>query len=345
MNVLFPPKLVPGDVIGVTAPSSGVPEHLHPRLELAIANLKKKGFQVREGSCLRSQHKNKSSSKLSRAEELMSFLNDPEIKAVMPPWGGDLAMELLELIDFKLLARSKPKWFVGFSDLSTIHFPLTTISGWATLHGPNLMDLGAQELDDTTQSVWEILESNRGTIIKQRSSTAFQVEENQWGTESDQGFNLTQKTHWKRLDGVTSSITFSGKLIGGCLEIISRLAGTPFGNLPFFKTSNSDQGIILYFENVEMAPCELTRALLSLRLQGWFDNLNGVLIGRSAAPDITDSTKHNYLDALKAAFEDLPVPVLYDVDIGHVPPQISLVNGADATILFAENGSLLTQQL
>lgn len=42
MNVLFPPKLVPGDVIGVTAPSSGVPEHLHPRLELAIANLKKK---------------------------------------------------------------------------------------------------------------------------------------------------------------------------------------------------------------------------------------------------------------------------------------------------------------
>lgn len=345
MNVLFPPKLVPGDVIGVTAPSSGVPEHLHPRLELAIANLKKKGFQVREGSCLRSQHKNKSSSKLSRAEELMSFLNDPEIKAVMPPWGGDLAMELLELIDFKLLARSKPKWFVGFSDLSTIHFPLTTISGWATLHGPNLMDLGAQELDDTTQSVWEILESNRGTIIKQRSSTALQVEENQWGTASDQGFNLTQKTHWKRLDGVTSSITFSGKLIGGCLEIISRLAGTPFGNLPFFKTSNSDQGIILYFENVEMAPCELTRALLSLRLQGWFDNLNGVLIGRSAAPDITDSTKHNYLDALKAAFEDLPVPVLYDVDIGHVPPQISLVNGADATILFAENGSSLTQQL
>jgi muramoyltetrapeptide carboxypeptidase LdcA involved in peptidoglycan recycling len=345
MNVIFPPRLAPGDVIGVTAPSSGVPEHLHPRLELAIANLKKKGFQVREGSCLRSQHKNKSSTKLSRAEELMSYLTDPDIKAVMPPWGGDLAMELLELIDFNLLARSEPKWFVGFSDLSTLHFPLTTISGWATLHGPNLMDLGAQELDDTTQAVWDILESNRGTVIKQYSSTEFQVEENQWGTASDQGFNLTQKTQWKRLNGVTSSLTFSGKLIGGCLEIISRLAGTPFGNLPFFKASNSAQGIVLYFENVEMAPCELTRALFSLRLQGWFDNLNGVLIGRSAAPDISDPTKHNYLDALKAAFEDVAVPVLYDVDIGHVPPQISLVNGAHATIFFAENGSSIIQQL
>lgn len=191
----------------------------------------------------------------------MSYLTDPDIKAVMPPWGGDLAMELLDLIDFDLLSRSKPKWFVGFSDLSTLHFLLTMISGWATLHGPNLMDLGAQKLDATTQAVWEILESNRGTVIKQYSSTAFQADENQWGTASDGGFNLTQKTQWKRLDGVTSSLTFSGKLIGGCLEIISRLAGTPFGNVPLFKASNSPQGIILYFENVEMAPCELTRAL------------------------------------------------------------------------------------
>lgn len=345
MSVLFPPRLAPGDVIGVTAPSSGVPEHLHPRLELAIKNLKKRGYQVREGRCLRSQHKNKSATKFSRVEELMSYLTDPDIKAVMPPWGGDLAMELLDLIDFDLLSRSKPKWFVGFSDLSTLHFPLTTISGWATLHGPNLMDLGAQKLDATTQAVWEILESNRGTVIKQYSSTAFQADENQWGTASDGGFNLTQKTQWKRLDGVTSSLTFSGKLIGGCLEIISRLAGTPFGNVPLFKASNSPQGIILYFENVEMAPCELTRALFSLRLQGWFDNLNGVLIGRSAAPDVSDPTKHNYLDALKAAFENIAVPVLYDVDIGHIPPQISLVNGADATVFFAENGSWITQQL
>ncbi|HHC2271978.1 TPA: LD-carboxypeptidase, partial [Klebsiella pneumoniae] len=54
MSVLFPPRLAPGYVIGVTAPSAGVPEHLHPRLELAIKNLKKRGYQVREGRCLRS---------------------------------------------------------------------------------------------------------------------------------------------------------------------------------------------------------------------------------------------------------------------------------------------------
>ena len=108
MSVLFPLRLAPGDVIGVTAPSSGVPEHLHPRLELAIKNLKKRGYQVREGRCLRSQHKNKSATKFSRVEELMSYLTDPDIKAVMPPWGSDLATVLLDLIDFALLSRSKP---------------------------------------------------------------------------------------------------------------------------------------------------------------------------------------------------------------------------------------------
>lgn len=96
MNIRIPPKLSPGDLIAITAPSSGVPEHLHPRLELAIQHLRNRGYQVIEGECLRQQFKN------------------------------NLGMELLELIDFTQLAHLTPKWFVGFSDLSTFHFPLTT---------------------------------------------------------------------------------------------------------------------------------------------------------------------------------------------------------------------------
>ena len=38
--------------------------------------------------------------------------------------------------------------------------------------------------------------------------------------------------------------------------------------------------------------------------------------------NVSDPTKHNYLDALKAAFENIAVPVLYDVDIGHIPPRV-----------------------
>nr|WP_246494768.1 S66 peptidase family protein [Brenneria izadpanahii] len=254
-------------------------------------------------------------------------------------------MELLELIDFDRLAQTAPKWFVGFSDLSTLHFPLTTLSGWATVHGPNLMDLGARVLDPTTQGIWSVLESERGTLNKQLSSSAYQKEENNWGTDTDAGFNLTQQTEWKRLDGKTAAAGFKGRLIGGCLDTISRLAGTRFGNLPQFCEQNKGDGVILYFENVEMRPCELTRALLSMRMHGWFDGLTGILIGRSAAPEVAEPERQNYLDALISALSYLTIPILYDVDIGHIPPQLSLVNGALASVSFNGKGGAITQQL
>lgn len=45
MNIRIPPKLVPGDLIAITAPSSEVPEHLHPRLELAIQHLRNRQWR------------------------------------------------------------------------------------------------------------------------------------------------------------------------------------------------------------------------------------------------------------------------------------------------------------
>lgn len=345
MDIRFPAELAPGDSIAITAPSSGVPVALHARLDLAINALKNRGFNVVEGKCLRSEHKNKSAIRTLRSEELTAFLINPEIKAIMPPWGGELAIELLELIDFEQLAQITPKWLVGFSDLSTLHLPLTTISGWATVHGPNLMELGSKILDATTQGIWPVLESERGAVIKQHSSAAYQIAGKDWRAEPDTGFNLTRKTQWKRLDGRVSPISFKGRLIGGCLETISRLAGTRFGNIPQFCDRHKSEGVILYFENSEMQPCELTRALVSLRMHGWFNGVAGILIGRSAAPEVTDPELHHYLDALDASLGHLAVPVLYDVDIGHVPPQLSLVNGALATIDFYEHGGAVSQQL
>ena len=345
MDIRFPRSLIAGDLIAITAPSSGVPTHLHARLDLAINALRLRGYRVVEGRCLRSQYKNKSADKHARAEELMRFLVDPEIKAVMPPWGGDLGMELLELLDFKQLSAQEPKWFVGFSDLSTFHFPLSLRSRWATVHGPNLMELGAGKLDITTRALWDILETPRGSLVTQHASSAYQVEENQWGVATDAGFNLTQPTQWKMLNNEAECMTFSGRLMGGCLDIISRLAGTEWGNLPQFIHQCGDDGAILYFENVEMGPCELTRALYSLRLHGWLSSLNGILIGRNAGPDADNSTQQSYLDALHSAFDELNIPVIYDVDIGHIPPQMTLVNGALATITYRHHRGSITQQL
>lgn len=345
MPIRFPVPLRPGDTVAITAPSSGVSTAHHFHLECAKRALERHGLNVVEGKCLRHQYKNKSNEKHLRASELMTFLTHPDISAIMPPWGGDLAIEILELLDFQLLAQTEPKWFSGYSDLSTIAFPLTTLAGWATLHGPNLIELGSQFVDATTQGIWSVLESSRGSELAQSASRYHQASPCYGCPDPQTGFHLTKPTHWQRLDGHSTCLELNGRLIGGCLDTLARLAGTRFGDLPSFCEKYSEDGVILYLENVEMNPCELTRALYSLRLHGWLHAVSGILIGRHTAQDASLPEHQSHLDALHSAFGDLSVPVLYDLDIGHIPPQLSLVNGALATVYFQNGSGKIVQSL
>lgn len=54
-----------------------------------------------------------------RAESLMNFYKDDEIKAIFDISGGDIANEILPYLDFELISQSN-KSFWGYSDLTTI---------------------------------------------------------------------------------------------------------------------------------------------------------------------------------------------------------------------------------
>jgi len=49
-------------------------------------------------------------------------------------------VELIPYLDWDVIAAADPTWVVGYSDISTLLLPLTTLTGMATLHGQNLMD-------------------------------------------------------------------------------------------------------------------------------------------------------------------------------------------------------------
>jgi muramoyltetrapeptide carboxypeptidase LdcA involved in peptidoglycan recycling len=343
MSIRYPKPLASGDLIAVTAPSCGVPPLLYRRLDRAIDALRQHGYRVIEGKSLRQPKNPFNFPRDLRAAELMRFLMDADVAAVIPPWGGERAIELLPLIDFAALSAAPPKWFVGFSDLSTLHLPLTLISGWATLHGPNLMELGAPNPDAVTTAVWDILTAPSGSQVSQVSSKMFQGEGSDWGVQPEADLKLTAETRWKRLDGSGGALQLSGRIIGGCLDTIARLAGSRYGEVPRFIRESGQDGALLYLEHVEMSPSELLRALHSLRFCGWFEGLNGILIGR--APGAEPSAGLSYVEAMRSAFSGLACPVLYDLDIGHVPPQLSIVNGAWASIDFEDGQGTVVQRL
>ncbi|AXE29873.1 LD-carboxypeptidase [Chromobacterium phragmitis] len=328
MDIRFPAPLQPGDAIAVTAFSSGVHPRLHGRLDDALNELRARGYRVAEGECLRDEKHDASAPAAARLAELKRFMFDPEIRAILPPWGGERAIELLPGLDFAALADLPPKWLAGFSDVSTLTAPLTLQAGWATLHGPNLMDLPLKEWAFGHEALLATLEA--GTPPEQSQHGHY------WHW-SEPGRRFPNRT--RLLGGGAGKM--EGRLIGGCLDVLVALQGTPYFDLDAFKAEPA----ILYLENCELAPCGVLRALMGLRLSGALDGLAGLVLGRSGGPDAADGDVLGYEGALRAALDGLPYQVAVDADIGHVPPQWSLLNGAWATLeVFGEGEARLAQR-
>lgn len=347
MKTIYPAPLNKGDKIGITAPSSGVTPAHYARLDLVLNNLRSLGFQIAEGKCLRNQHKHVSGPKQERAKEFMQFWKDPSIKAIMPPWGGEILVEMLPLIDFNELKNCEPKWVSGYSDISTLLLPLTTLTGIATLHGSNLMDLSPAQTHPLTTALIKVLQLPAGSEFTEEMSSRYQSQWLDFTNQPEAALDLTERTQWKILRGQNraANLRFSGRLIGGCLDTIARLVGTRYADLPRFYESFSSDGVILYFENCELTPCELARTLWNIRLAGWFEGIAGILIGRSSGPVAKSENDLSYFEALVSVLEDINVPIIYDMDIGHRPPQLNIINGAYGTLNFSDNKGSLNQQM
>ena len=84
-----------------------------------------------------------------------------------------------------------------------------------------------------------------------------------------------------------------------------------------------------------MDNCELTsegvlRTLWQLKEAGWFENAVGFVFGRTmtrqSAYDIS------FEEAVQTALEDKHVQIIFDADIGHNPPQFTIINGSLAKV-------------
>jgi muramoyltetrapeptide carboxypeptidase len=336
MTIRFPEPLKPGARIAITATSSGVRSQCHARLERVLETLRRNGYEVVEGKCLRNNHREESAPPEERAAELMDFLTRTDIHAVIPPWGGERVIQLLPRLDFeRLKSLSTPKWFVGYSDQSTLILPMLLRAGWSCAHGPQLMDWAPNETDIHTIAPLTLIK--QGLPFEQEASAHYV---GQWGdiaTDPDVTFHFTEPTNWRFLNAHRAADKFEGRIIGGCLDTLKNLVGTPFGDVPSFLARHQKEGVILFLENVEQAPQGVLRALMQLRLAGWMNGIRGLLIGRNANKKEVEPGKLTYADALHEALGDLTCPVLIDVDIGHVPPQLTIMEGAMTTVSHRDN--------
>ncbi len=339
-KIIYPEFVNSSLTLGVTAPSSGLGhEAFKIRFDIVMKQQIAKGIKIIPGECLMENIQFVSGSSLQRAKEFLKMWRDKNIFLIQPPWGGEHLIDILEHIEFDSLIET-PTWLQGYSDISTLLFAITTKTGIATVHGSNFMDLISGQ-DQLTEESRNYLYLKKGETFTQKSSEMWQKEFIGFHNDVYSKFHLSEKTEWKILNSELNEFKVEGRIIGGCLDVISELCGTPYGDLVSFKQKYcKNEGTIFYFENCEQNPIQLYRILIKLKYSGWFDKLNALIIGRNSGPENDDFT---YLDCLKKVFKNMTYPIIYDADIGHKPPQMTLVNGAVMT-LFLNSGKAVVKQ-
>lgn len=297
------------------------------------------GFDVEVGSCMDGS-RHVSAPSAERAAEFQRMLLDPSIRAVVPPWGGETTIDIVPLLDWRAIATAEPTWVVGFSDISTLITPLTLMTGWATVHGQNLLDT-PYAIPQGLVGWLDVVQMPAGTTFTQSPPGAYRRRFVDY-IESPRvdEYVLDTPGSWCRLDSLGGDVDGEGRLVGGCIETLSNLAGTRY--LDTTPLAAAGEGLIIYVEAAGDDAATICRNLHGMRLNGFFEAASAVLVGRTDAPHSGSLTQH---DAVIDALGALEVPIIADVECGHVAPYMPLVNGARCRVEHSSEASLLTQTL
>ncbi len=317
----YPKMLQKNDIIGICAPSDGIIDEFKiKRLEHAIKNLNKLGYRVIETESVRKSNKGRSSTARKRAEEFMELMENDEVKLILYAGGGDFLMEMLDELDFEKLKKLPPKWTQGFSDITNLGFLFNTILDVPSMYCEAIKDYAMKPLYKNLKDALDIL---AGKEVIQTSFEKYEKENNR--VRPEETYNLTENVEWKNITG-QDEIILQGRSLGGCFDVIECLFSTKYDHIKEYIEKYKDDGILWFLECYEMTSPQVTRKLWQMKNAGYFEHAKGIIFGRPLylREDYGISFEEAVLDATK----DLNIPIICGADIGHVPPQMAIVNGA-----------------
>lgn len=327
--MLYPRFLEKNDIIGITAPSQGVGNHL-ASFKKSIKTLEEYGYKIKETASVRNKGMVSTTGE-KRSQELDEVITDKNVKMIICASGGDFLLEMLPTINWKNI-KQDPKWIMGYSDPTALLYITTTKLDIATIYGCNAGSFDQTNLHECLKNNLKILSGN---ILTQKS---FDLYQKGWLEESD-GYNLTEPVYWEDLNG---EVNIQGRIIGGCLDCLKDIIGTPYDYTKKFIEKYKDDGFIWYFDVCELSVEEFYRTLFQMKEAGWFEYIKGVVVGRVAVPRCFYKD-FSYQDALKKIFPN--IPLIFNADIGHVPPKMTIINGSIAKVTCKEGKGAISQTL
>ena len=300
--VEIPAYLDRGDTIGVVCPAGYMAME---RVQQCLQILQAWGFKVKVGKTVGGNSTNYfSGTDKERLTDFQEMLDDDEVKAVLCARGGYGIGRIIEQIKFKKFAK-RPKWIIGFSDVTVLHAHIYSNYKIATLHAP----MAGAFNEGENEFVLSLRSALTGTSAK------YEV-----------------KPHEFNKIGMAS-----GELVGGNLALLTHICGTSSD----IKTKNR----ILFLEDVGEYLYNVDRMLYQLKRNGKFDKLSGVIIGGFTENKDTDRPfGKTVFEIIHEIFQEFDYPICFGFPVSHGIENYALKIGAEYNLSISSGKVILEEK-
>ncbi|MCR4960666.1 MAG: LD-carboxypeptidase [Lachnospiraceae bacterium] len=339
----YPEFLKPGGTIGFVAPSFGcATEPYMTCFNAGLKRLNEMGYETVLGpNCRESKGIGKSNTPELCGAEVNEFFLNNNCDVIFSVGGGETMCEDLPFFDLEGIKKAAPKWYMGYSDNTNLTFILPTLCDTAAVYGPCAAEFGMEPLHPAVLDAFSLVEGKKLTF------------NNYDGWESEQlkseeqpllPYNINEPYAQIVAGNKELAKEFSGRFIGGCLDILVQFPGTPFDGVKAFNERYKEEGIIWFIESCDLNVMSVRRALWQLDQAGWFEHVKGFLVGRPVnyADEFLGYGMH---DAVTDMLSKFNVPIIMDIDLGHMSPQMPFISGGYGTVRTTEKTIAIEYEL
>lgn len=305
-------------------------------------------------------------------QELTEGYCDKDSDILISCGGGELMCEILDYVDFERIKKADPKWYLGYSDNTNFTFLLTTLCDMASIYGPCAGTFGMEPWHESLSDTMALLRGEKLTMkgydrwereslkdeehpcvpynLTEPSVIKYLLPDGRTNVESLQmvlgeqtgkaggglygiGNGDTKEAGAEHKDSQSEmAIQVSGRLLGGCMDCLVNLLGTKYDRTTAFVEKYKEDGILWFLEACDLNLMGIRRAMWQMEHAGWFKNCSGFLIGRPLNGMGVEDFGIDHYQAVCEMLYQYHVPVLMDLDIGHLPPMMPLICGSMAEV-------------
>lgn len=324
----YPKFLKKNGTIGFVAPSFGCNiEPYKSAFNNALKKFEAMGYHLDLGpNCYEGCGIGISNTPQKCGRELMDYYCSKENDVLISCGGGELMCEDLTYVDFEKIKDADPKWYLGYSDNTNMTFLLTTLCDTAAVYGPCAAAFGMEPWHPAIQDAFGVLTGEKLTV---HGYDLYEAE----GLKDEENpllpYHVTEPC--VRVKYPNQEIHMEGRLLGGCLDVLVLLLGTRFDKVKEFVEKYKEDGIIWFIEACDLNTMGIRRALWQMEQAGWLSHVKGFLVGRPLCHG-SDFLGLDQYEAVTGILGKYHVPILMDLDIGHIPPAMPLICGSYAKV-------------